>query len=271
MKKVIFVLLFGLFVFGLVGCGKENTKLDKILKKGEIVIITSPDYAPFEFIDNEKTGMDKYIGADIELMKYIASELGVTLKLEIADFNTTLASLSLGTVDLAISGYTYESERDENYELSIPYYNEGNQGVLVLAENYNDLNSFEKLNKNIKIGAQAGSLQASYVEQLPNATLENFVTIPDGITLLNNKIISGVSISKKVADIIMEKQAGKYSFVDNVYSVDNDETAMYVIGKKGEVDLINKINEIIEKVIAEDLYSKWDKEATARALELGLI
>lgn len=49
------------------------------------------------------------------------------------------------------------------------------------------------------------------------------------------------------------------------------ETAMYVIAKKGEVSLINKINEIIKKVIDDNLYAAWDEAATARALELGLL
>ena len=123
MKKLMYLIIF-ILVFVLVGCGSTDQRLEKIINKKEIVIITSPDYPPFEFIDTSKEGMDKYIGADIELMKYIANELGVTLKLEVADFNTTLASLGLGTVDLAISGYTYDSERAANYELSIPYYNE---------------------------------------------------------------------------------------------------------------------------------------------------
>lgn len=270
MKKVYLLLLVALlFVF--VGCGESNKALDNILAKKQIVIITSPDYPPFEFIDNSKSGMDQYVGADIELMKFIAKELGVTLKIEVADFNTTLASLALGTADLAISGYTYDDERAENYELSKPYYNEGKQGVLVLKENLENLNTLEKLNTNIKIGAQAGSLQADYVGQyLPNATLENFTTVPEGITLLNNKVISGISISEKVAKIIMSKNEGKFEFVE-VFNVDVSETSMYVIAKKGEVNLINKINEIIDKVIGQDLYKKWDEEATTLALELGML
>ena len=270
MKKVCYLLLLVLTVI-FAGCTKSNQVLNKILEKKVIVIVTSPDYPPFEFIDNSKTGMDKYVGADIELMKYIAKELGVELKIEVADFDTTLATLALGTADLAISGYTYDEDRANNYELSNPYYNEGNQGVLVLKEDYEKYNSLEKLNTNIKIGAQSCSLQAGYVEQfLPKATLEKFTTVPDGITLLENGIIEGISLSEKVAKIIMDKYPNKYAFV-NAFDVDVSETAMYVIAKKGEVALIEKINEIIQKVVDNNLYSKWDEEATIKAIELGLI
>jgi hypothetical protein len=115
-------------------------------------------------------------------------------------------------------------------------------------------------------------MQAGYVEdQLTNATLENFVTIPEGITLLDNKVISGISISNKVANIVMGMNPDKYMYVDGVFTIDEAETAMYVIAKKGEVALINKINEIIKKVVDNNLYAAWDEAATARALELGLL
>ncbi|MFA6610821.1 MAG: transporter substrate-binding domain-containing protein, partial [Bacilli bacterium] len=87
MKKIICFMLLFVSLFVLAGCNKNV--LDEIVKKGEIVIVTSPDYPAFEFIDESKSGQDKYVGADIEFMKYIAEELGVTLKIEATDFDTT--------------------------------------------------------------------------------------------------------------------------------------------------------------------------------------
>lgn len=273
MKKIIYVFILLVGAFSLIGCSASNQKLNKILEKGEIVVITSPDYAPFEFIDESKNGNDKYVGADIELMKYIASELGVNLKIEVADFNTTLASLSLGTVDLAISGYTYKAERAENYEMSAGYYDEGNQGILILKEELNNYGSFSKLNvKGIKVGAQAGSLQADYLDnQLTSLTVEQFDTIPNGIALLDNKIIKGVAMPEKVAEIIISKHPDKYLFLDDKFVVNREDVELFVFAKKGEIDLINKVNEIINKVKDQNLYEKWDKEATELAMSLGLL
>lgn len=271
MKKIIITLVIATLLLVLVSCGKENEKLNKILEKKEIVIVTSPDYAPFEFIDLSKKGDDKYVGADIELMKFIASELGVKLKIEVADFSTTLTSLRIGSADLAISGFTYEKERAENYEMSIPYFNEGDQGVLILAENLEKYQNLASLNKaGIKIGAQDGSLQADYViEQLSNTKLEKFMKIPEGVTLLNNKIIDGISISTKIANIIIQKNPNKYVLIPENFQVDIKDTEVFVFAKKGEVALIEKINEILEKVKAQDLYTKWIDDATDLALSLG--
>lgn len=273
MKKIICLLVLFISVYALVGCAKTNEKLDNILEKGEIVIVTSPDYAPFEFIDDSKTGDAKYVGSDIEFMKFIAAELGVTLRIEVADFDTTLASLGLGTGDLAISGYTYKAERAENYEMSVNYYEEGQQGILVKKENINKYGTFTQLNVNgVKIGAQAGTLQADFVgAQLPNASLESFSTIPNGIALLDNGAIDAIALASKVADIIVAKYPDKYEFINDRFVVATEETQLFVFAKKGETALIEKVNEIIQKVKDQNLYAEWDKEATEIAMNLGLI
>lgn len=56
-------------------------RLEKIKSSGKLVFVTSPDYAPYEFIDLEKMGQgdEQYVGSDIELAKYIADSLGVEL------------------------------------------------------------------------------------------------------------------------------------------------------------------------------------------------
>ncbi|HRT68853.1 MAG: transporter substrate-binding domain-containing protein [Bacilli bacterium] len=270
MKKIICFVLLIISVFGLTGC-KKNV-LDKITKKGEIVIVTSPDYPAFEFTDESKSGQDKYVGSDIEFMKYIAKELGVTLKIEATDFDTTLALLSTGAADLAISGFTYKSERAENYELSNPYYQEGSQGIIVLKSDYdkNQYNTLAKLNvAGVKVGGQSGSLQFDYItNQLPNATAEAFTKIADGLLLLDNGTIKAVALASSVAENIITQQPNKYVFLEETFTVPTEETQLFVLAAKGQKELITKINEIIAKMIAEEKYEVWFQEATDLAASL---
>ena len=264
MKKIICFVLLVVSLFGLTGC-KQNV-LEKIIKKGEIVIVTSPDYPAFEFIDNSKTGQDKYVGADIELMRYIAKELGLTLKIEATDFDTTLALLSTGAADLAISGFTYKAERAENYEMSSPYYQEGTQGILVLKSNYdnNQYNTFLKLNiAGVKVGGQSGSLQFDYiVGQLANSVAEPFAKIADGLLLLDTGGLKAIALASTVAENVILQQPGKYVFLEETFVVPTEETQLFVLAAKGQADLIAKINEIITKMKAEGLYEMWFQEAT---------
>ena len=55
-----------------------NGHLGKVLAAGKITMGTSPDFAPWEFKD-VSSGTTEYVGADVELAKYIAEKLGVSL------------------------------------------------------------------------------------------------------------------------------------------------------------------------------------------------
>ena len=40
----------------------EGDLLQQILDRGELIVGTSPDFPPMEFIDTTKTGQDQYVG-----------------------------------------------------------------------------------------------------------------------------------------------------------------------------------------------------------------
>ena len=65
----------------------EDKSYDQIKEKKELVVSTSPDFAPFEFIDDSKKGQEQYVGADIELAKLIADKMGLDLKIEAMAFD----------------------------------------------------------------------------------------------------------------------------------------------------------------------------------------
>ena len=272
MKKLVklFVIIMAFVcTLGLTAC-KKNV-LDDVKEKGKIVITTSPDYAPWEFIDPSKTGQDQYVGADIELMKYIAEKLGVELEIKATDFDTTLALLQTGAADLAISGFTYKAERAENYEMSIPYDGEGSQGVLVLTENVTTYKDLAALNKEgIKVAGQNGSLQADYVgEYLPNATLKKITKIADGILYLNSGEVQAMAISSTAAESIIAQNPGKYTYLEDTFPVPEEETQLFVLAQKGQEDLIEAVNAILEEVVEQGLYKEWMEEATELAEKTG--
>ena len=135
MKKLIALLLTLAFILSLSCTALAENKLEKILSIGEITFATSPDFAPSEFINPNATGDDQYVGADVELAKYIAQGLGVKLVIMPMEFGALQAAITQGKVDMAISGFAYTAERAENMQLST-FFNfsedENGQGLLVL-------------------------------------------------------------------------------------------------------------------------------------------
>ena len=50
--------------------------LDRIRRSGVLKVATEPYFPPQEFIDPDKSGQEKYSGADMELARLIAARMG---------------------------------------------------------------------------------------------------------------------------------------------------------------------------------------------------
>jgi polar amino acid transport system substrate-binding protein len=265
MKKLL-VLMMLFTVTILSGCGKTS----EYLEEGYLVAATSPDYAPYEFIDSSKTGIDKFVGADIELMKYIAEELGLTLKIEEMDFEACLTAIQGRKVDIAISGFSWTPKREKYYELSNSYYDEGDgiQKVLIRTNDADKFKTLNDLNKaEVKIAAQTGSIQDELVDtQLKNATKQNLDNLDMALSLLLEGKVDAIAISEHAGDIRIENNSALAFLGENF---DVPTVGNVVVVKKGNTGLITKINEIIEEVKANGLYDQWIIEAKAYANAMG--
>ncbi len=99
----------------------EST-LQKIIKKGEIVVGTDIPYEPFEFLDDD----GKYVGFDVDLAKLMADQLGVKLTYKKAgSFDTIRAELNNGDFDLVLSGMTRTLQRAREVNFTDGYYDAG--------------------------------------------------------------------------------------------------------------------------------------------------
>lgn len=251
------------------GCGSSQNRLEKILESGKLVLATSPDFAPLEFEDLS-SGEAQYVGSDIELAKYIAEKLGVELEISAMDFSAVQAAIPSGQADIAISGFAKTEERAQNMELSTPFNitEDGGQTVLVLkgeGANYTTADDFSGL----QIGAQNGSLQYNLVsEQLPeDVEIVPVGSLNDGVLMLETGKIDALASDLSNAELLLESHDG-IETTDFMFEYSSEGNVAAV--KKGETELIEAVNEIIEEVNELGLYDQWKEEATELAKSLGL-
>lgn len=251
------------------GCGSSQNRLEKILESGKLVLATSPDFAPLEFEDLS-SGEAQYVGSDIELAKYIAEKLGVELEISAMDFSAVQAAIPSGQADIAISGFARTEERAQNMELSTPFNitEDGGQTVLVAkgqGANYTAAEDFSGL----QIGAQNGSLQYNLVsEQLPeDVEIVPVGSLNDGVLMLETGKIDALASDLSNAELLLESHDG-IETTDFMFEYSSEGNVAAV--KKGETELIEAVNEIIEEVNELGLYEQWKDEATELAKSLGL-
>lgn len=251
------------------GCGSSQNRLEKIKESGKLVLATSPDFAPLEFEDLS-SGEAQYVGSDIELAKYIAEKLGVELEISAMDFSAVQAAIPSGQADIAISGFARTEERAQNLELSTPFNitEDGGQTVLVLkgeGANYTAAEDFSGL----QIGAQNGSLQYNLVSsQLPeDVEIVPVGSLNDGVLMLETGKIDALASDLSNAELLLESHDG-IETTDFMFEYSSEGNVAAV--KKGETELIEAVNEIIEEVNELGLYDQWKEEATELAKSLGL-
>ena len=84
----------------------------------KLVMGTNAEFAPFEYMDDN----NEIAGYDIEIAKEIARKLGRELVIENMNFDSLIAALSSGKVDMVIAGMTVDEERKQQVDFSDSYY-----------------------------------------------------------------------------------------------------------------------------------------------------
>ena len=263
LKKLLALGLVAVLAAGLVGCGNKSsdnsggnqTALEQIKKNKKLVVATSPDYPPFEFMVSEN-GKSKIVGADIDLAQKIADKLGVELELKAMDFDALVSALQAGKVDMVITGMTPNEERKKAVDFSDIYF-KGENAVIVNAKDAGKFTSEDQLKK-AKLGVQKGSIQETYVkDNLKVTNYKALVAVPDLIADMKNGNIDAVVLNSKVAGINVTKYDG-IKVVENLkLTSGGDEEAMAVAIKKGDnADLIKLTNEVIKELQDSGEYDK---------------
>lgn len=110
------------------GCGSQGKSLEEIQKNGTLVMATSPDFPPFEYLEGGEV-----VGIEVDILNKIAEDLGVTLTIEQMDFETVVPGVQMGKFDLGASGITINEKRKKNVDFSQPYFL-ASQAIVVMPD-----------------------------------------------------------------------------------------------------------------------------------------
>ena len=262
MKKIIATALSALLVLGcLAGCGASGNNAASndngiaTVVPGQLTVAISPDFAPMEFVDTE----GNFVGFDVTLAQFIADEMGLELALSPMSFDACQTAVSMGTVDMSISGFSWTEKRAENYNLSDWYHageNEDNQTLITLAENAGKFTTVESM-AGLKVGAQAASLQEGLCkEQLPDNELMVFTDINTGVLQLKKGDFQIMAVATGNADAIIAANPD-LALAGFNFDVSEEESNNLILLKKGNDELTAEVNKILAKALEAGKYGEW--------------
>lgn len=201
MKKFVSLLLALLMIASLAACGKKaNDNNNNNSNESKTLIMgTSADYAPFEFMYKGKDGTMQYGGIDVSVGQYIAESMGKELKVENMSFDYLLPSLVKGDFDIVIAAMEADGDRLKSADFSDPYYTDLPPAILVKASDaasYKTLADFSGKS----VAAQTGTTKLDIVnDQLTGANAVPLALVTDMVNELVNGKVDAILVDGAVA------------------------------------------------------------------------
>lgn len=227
----------------------QARSLQEIQKTKTLVLVYPNNIPPFQF---KPTPTSQPVGFEIDLVRQIANDLGVTL---ITKENNTYAGmvngLKNGDYDIAAAGFALTSTRDKDVDLTIPY-GCAAAGLITFQPGLNTLHDF----KNKKVIVPTGSVYESFaLKTLPR---ENVVSLAESTQILK-------ALMNKEGDAAIAWRA-MIPFLAKVYNLDLKDTPPlftttvgFMIDPKG-VGLKAALDRRIYKMKTDGTISNLDKK-----------
>ena len=232
MKKIFLVLMLILL---LTGCGKNDD---------ELVMVTEAGFAPYEYYEG-----GEIVGVDIDIANEIAKELGKKLVIKDIAFDSIVNEVKSGKADFAAAGISYSDERAKEVDFTVNYAT--SKQVVIVTED-SDISLPEQI-KDKKVAVQLGSIADTYVtENYKDATITRQKKYLAAIQDLKTGKVDCVVMDELPAQEILKENSG-LKILDK--ELTQDKYGMIV--KKGNKELLDSINKVLNRLISEGKISEY--------------
>ena len=236
-----------ILAFILSSCGDESKNSGE---KDTIVIATSADNPPYEFIQNGKV-----VGLDIDIIEAIAKEMGKKLVIKNFDFPGLLPALTSNNIDAVIAALTVTEDRKTKVDFSDGYVS---TSMSILFKKGENIKSIEDLESKV-VGVQMGTTWESYAKELSDK-INNI-----RVRSLSNNLVLVEELKLGTVDAIIMEEMQTEKFVSNVADMSSlilkDTKGEFAIALPKDSPLTAQFNEAIKKLQANgrlnEIKAKW--------------
>ncbi|HOV05931.1 MAG TPA: ABC transporter substrate-binding protein [Anaerolineaceae bacterium] len=245
MKRLLMLVLVLTLAIGVVGCQSSTDHLAAIKEAGKVVVGTSADYPPFEFVDEA----GNTTGFDVELMNEIGKRMGVTVEWTDMPFDSLIAAVQEGKIDMSIAAFNYDEERDKTVDFSDPYYTTEDSFV-VLDGFTGDLSDPMNL-ANFTVGAQSGTVQDGWITDnlvtpglLPAEKYFTYERVDQAALDLQAGRIEVLMADYVPAQAVVSQYGGMKIVYHGVLSTG----PLNIVLPEGDTNLKNEVNRILKEM-----------------------
>lgn len=197
-----------------------------MITDGTLTIATSPDYPPFENLEN-----GEYVGLDIEIAKAVADKLGYTPEFKSLQFDAIIPAVAAGgQADIGISGFSVDPERAKEIDFTESYYIDDQAIAVMQGSDITSANADEALDsEGVTIAVQSGTTGADYVkEHYPSAIAQEYGNSTDAFAAMQSGQADAVCTNMAVVEAML---ADAYQDAEIVKTIATGEEYAIVVSQ----------------------------------------
>ena len=259
-KKILAaVLALGMCGVMLTGCseGSNQQSVDKIKESGKIIMYTDAAFPPFEYKEGQTVK-----GVDIEIGLEIAKALGVELDVQDVKFDSIVSSVQSGKAAFGAAGITITDERKEAVDFSIEYYTSVQYIICPEDADYSSMADLAGKTIGVQLGTTGDFLVSDSIKGTDDEeTGEHTAGVIEGTGAECKQYANGIEAAQDMMNgrldaVVLDKLPAE-SIVNNnsglkCVEVSDAEPESYgICVAKGNTELLDIINEVLENLIAE--------------------
>ncbi|MDP4119967.1 MAG: basic amino acid ABC transporter substrate-binding protein [Bacillota bacterium] len=253
-KKVLALVLVSVLIVSLSSVLTSCKKVQSGTSQGELIMATNAQFPPYE---SSKGG--KIVGLDVDMAQAIADKLGLKLVIHDMEFDSIIPTINSGKADIGVAGMTVTADRKKNVDFSDTYTT--SKQVIIVNGSNSSVKSTTDLPKK-KIGVQLGTTGDIYASdyEKQGSTIQRYNAGLDAAVALTQNKIDCEIIDEQPAKVYVQNYPQlkilSQPFVEESYAI---------CLKKGNTDLLNKINNSIKELKADGTLQKIiDKYISAK-------
>ena len=214
--------------------------------KTKLVVGTSADFPPYEYYDG-----DKIVGVEVEMMEKIAEKLGMEFELVDMSFDSIIAAVTSGKVDIGMSGFTVTEERKQNVNFSVSYIKAKQSIVVPEGSPIAAVDDLYTEGATYAVGVQNSTTGDLYITEDVETKglkldIQRFTKYPDIIAALKAGKLECAIIDDQVAKAFVQENP-ELKLLDTAYADEDYALCM----SKDNTELLEKIDKALEEMISD--------------------